>query len=152
MNKGRRIGAIVATTAAAIGMTMTMTTAPASAATKVKGPQPVNQLLSSVDSGKPEWQNVFFKTDKKVCDFKLMVWGNSRVDIGYPGELPKPYTSLYGDSKLRKNEVDYAAFKVTADYDKDRWVILTATITYNYCGKKAPTLAKNTGFLMRVNA
>jgi hypothetical protein len=151
MNKTRRIGAAVAATVAAIGMTMTVATAPASAAKKVKGPQPVSQVLGSVDENSTEWAHVWFKTDAKVCDFKLRVWDGANIDVSYP--KGKSYTSLKNDSKLRKGEVDYASFKLTVgEYAKDTYRLLFATTSFTSCGKKAPTQIKHTSFLVRVDA
>jgi hypothetical protein len=153
MNKGRRIGALVAATVAAIGMTMTVTTAPASAAKKMKGPQPVSQLLSTVNDNTGTWVSVLFKTDVKVCKFKLVVWGNSTVDISYPevNGMTRPYTSLSKNAQLNKNELDYASFKVTTgDVTRTQWSILPATMYYTHCGKKAKLQSKNTAFLLRV--
>jgi hypothetical protein len=153
MNKGRRIGALVAATVAAIGMTMTVTTAPASAAKKVRGPQPVSQLLSTVNDKSATWVDVLFKTDVKVCKFKLVVWGNSKVSISYPevNNMLRPYTSLSKNAQLNKNELDYASFKVTTgDFTRTQWSILPATMYYTNCGKKAKLQSKSTGFLLPV--
>jgi hypothetical protein len=62
MNKGRRIGAIIAATVAAIGMSMTLSTAPAAAAEKPEGPLPVSQLLHRVDHNDSAWVQVSFRT------------------------------------------------------------------------------------------
>jgi hypothetical protein len=148
MNKGRRIGALVAAAVAAVGMTMTVTTAPATAAKKVKGPQPVSQLLQRVDDNEASWVRVWFKTDKKACNFKLMVWDNNRIDVSYP--FGWPYASLRQNATLNKGEVDYAAFKVDVDdYTKDTWQLMYATMTWKWCGtNKVQT--KSTGFLLPV--
>jgi hypothetical protein len=151
MNKGRRINAIVATTAAALGMTMSMTTAPASAATRVKGPQPINALLSVDDNTDNQWVDVRFRTDRKVCKFKLTVWGNSKIDVHYPSG--RRFTSLDRNDTLNRGEVDFASFALDVDdYARDTWVLLPATITYTHCGRWAETQAKTTGFLVRVDS
>jgi hypothetical protein len=148
MNKGRRIGAIVAATVAAIGMTMTVTTAPATAAKKVKGPQPVSQLLQRVDDNEESWVRVWFKTDKRACNFKLMVWDNNRVEVTNPGFAP--FTSLNQNSTLNRGEVDYASFKVDVeDYNRDTWQLMYATMTWKWCGTNR-VQSKSTGFLLPI--
>jgi hypothetical protein len=150
MNKGRRIGALVAAAVAAIGMTMTVATAPATAAKKVKGPQPVSQLLQRVDDNEESWVRVWFKTDKKACNFRLTVWDTSKVDVSYPGGWP--FTSLNQNATLNKNEVDFASFKVDVDdYTRDTWQLLYAQMTWKWCGTNK-WQTKSTGFLLPIDA
>ena len=93
---------------------------------------------------------VWFKTDKKACDFKLMVRDTSKVDVSYPGG--RAYTSLYDDDTLRKGEVDYATFFVkTGDYNRDTWQLLFATMSWKWCGTNR-VQTKSTGFLLPVDA
>jgi hypothetical protein len=150
MNKGRRIGALAAAAVAAIGMTMTVATAPASAAKAAKGPQPVSQLLQRVDENSTETVYVWFKTDRRICNFKLRVWDNSRVDVTHPQGW---YTSLSRDDRLQRNERDYVTFDVkVGDYARDTWQLLYATMSYDNCNRRARTQTKSTGFLLPVNA
>jgi len=149
MNKGRRIAALAATTMTFVGMT-SMVAAPANATTTAKGPKPVSILLDTVDANDPTFVEVSWTTDKKVCDFKLKVWGTDKVTIKYP-ESTKTYSSFSQGSKLKPKQTDYTAFRVTAKYSKDTSVILPATMSYNYCGKHDKTMSKSTGFLLPVN-
>ena len=150
MNKGRRIGALVAATVAAIGMTMTVGTAPAAAAAKKpKGPQPVSQLLHRVDDNENTWVRVWFRTDKKACDFKLRVWDANRVEIYHPMGT---FTSLNDNATLTKGETDFASFRVdVADYKRDTWQLLYATMSWKRCGT-GKLQTKSTGFLLPIDA
>lgn len=149
MNKGRRIGALVAATVAAIGMSMTLSTAPAAAAKKPEGPLPVSQLLHRVDDNDSAWVRVWFRTDKRACDFKLRVEDTSRVDIYHP---MGSFTSLQNNASLSKDEIDYAAFRVdVGNYKKDTWQLLPATISWKWCGT-AKVRTKNTAFLLPIDA
>lgn len=151
MNKTRRIGAVVAATVAATGMAMTVSAAPASAASTVKGPRPVSQVLGTVGENDATWVQVRFATDRKVCDFALRVRGVENVDVTYPSG--RTFTSLNDDDTLRKHEVDHAAFRLsTGDFAADTWRVLHASVSYTHCGPKALTHTKRTRFLVRVDA
>jgi hypothetical protein len=150
MQNVRRIGAFVAATLAALTLT-SVAAAPASAATRPQGPQPVNQLLGSVRNNQTSWVNVWWKTDRTICDAKLVVWGNSRVDVDYPGNTAR-YTAFSHGSTLTRRGTDYTAVKVTPHYNGSSWVLLAATMTYNYCGRHARTESKTTGFLLTVRS
>jgi hypothetical protein len=149
MNKGRRIGAIIAATVAAIGMSMTLSTAPAAAAEKPEGPLPVSQLLHRVDHNDSAWVQVWFRTDKRACDFKLRVRDTGRVGIYHP---KGSFTSLQNNASLSKDEIDYAAFRVdVGNYKKDTWQLLPATISWKWCGT-AKVRTKKTAFLLPIDA
>ena len=147
MRKVRRVAAVAAAAMAFVGLS-SMVAAPATAAKPVKGPQIVNQLLRPVDSGEAEWVNVWLRTDRRVCDVKLWVRDNNRVDVSHPGG--RPYTSLSRNDRLNRGERDYASFRVEADVDRSQWVLIGATLTYDYCGPFARTQFKHTGVVLPV--
>jgi hypothetical protein len=147
MHRIRRIGTVVAATVVALTLT-SVAAAPASAASRPKGPQPVSALVSTVRSNQTSWVSVWWKTDRRVCDAKVVVWGNSRVDIGYPGN--RPYTSFSNGDTLSRRETDYTSFRVTPHVNGSAWVILAATITFNNCDRHARTQSRSTGFLLPV--
>lgn len=148
MNKVRRLSALAAALLAVITVT-SLAAAPASAAQKVKGPEPINQLIA-VQDGKTTWVNVWWKTDRTICDAKLIVWGNPRVDVGYPGN--RGFTSFRNGAVLDRRETDFTSFRVTPHVGNSAWVIMGGTLTYNYCGWHAQTQSKSTGFLLTVRA
>ena len=106
-------------------------------------------MLPTVDAGRNEWISVYFKTDHKVCDFKMRVRG-AQVEILHPNDWD--YTSLNQNSTLRHKEVDYAAFRVNADVDETEWIPLSATITWNDCGADDETREKKTSLVLPVRA
>jgi hypothetical protein len=149
MRMGRRIGAVVAALTAATSLAAGVATA-ASAAPQLRGPEPVTQLLPGVDSGRSEWVSVLWKTDRPVCDFKVMVWGNGNVRIDYPGR--RGYATFARNDSLRRGQTATTTFRVTARYDRSVWAILAANVTYNHCGRQSPTITKSTGLMLPVRA
>ena len=64
MNNSRRIGAIVATATAAVGIAAVTTTAPAAAASR--GPQPVSSWLRGITAHTNSMVNIFWLQGKKL--------------------------------------------------------------------------------------
>jgi hypothetical protein len=149
MNKVRRLGALVTAMLAVLTVT-SLVASPASAARRVKGPEPVNQLIA-VQDGQSSWVRVWWKTDSTICDAKLIIWGNSRVDVGYPFTT-RNYTSFSNGDMLTRRETDFTAFRVTPHIGRSSWILLAGTMTYNSCGWHARTQSKSTGFLLTVRA
>ena len=86
MNKVRRIGAVVTATVAAVGMASVGTVAPAAAARP--GPQPVSTWLRAVRANTGTWINVYWRTDRRICDAEVRFSG-ARVGIeGVAGVRP----------------------------------------------------------------
>jgi hypothetical protein len=148
MGKGRRIAVLGATVAAAFSVASVAAPAPASAADQARGPQPVTSLLPAVDPHDGAWVSVKWRTDRKVCDVKLQVWGNRKVEIDYPSD--RDYTSFSRGDTLRPGRTDYTSFRVTAHYNRPAWALLTATISYDFCGRHAPDMSSTTGFMLPV--
>ena len=146
----RRIGAFLATAVAALGLASVVATTPASAATP-RGPQPVNQWLRPVPAGTPTWVSVWWRTDRRICDARLVVWGGPRVQITYPND--RTYTSFWNGSTLSRRETDYTSFRVTAAGPTLPLLgsaLLRARLIYNDCGRFARTRVTDTGFLLPV--
>jgi hypothetical protein len=146
MNVSRRIGAFVAATVAAVGMVAVAQAVPASAAPK--GPEPVNSLLSTVRADTPTWVNVWWKTDRRACNVKVVAWNSSRVNVDYPSG--RAYTSFSHGATLDRRETDFTAFRVTATYSQGNWALIAAQVYYNDCGRHARTKVKSVGFLLPV--
>jgi hypothetical protein len=136
MNKVRRIGAILAATVAAAGMTSMAVASPASAAPQ--GPRPVSDWLHAVPAHTSTWVNIYWSTDRPVCDAKIRVDGGRHVDVSYPGN--RSYTSFSRDTSLRPGRTDYSAVRVNPDFDRKGVALLRTTITYTSCGWHARTM------------
>jgi hypothetical protein len=150
MKIGRRIGAVVATSAAAVGMASVMA-APATAAPAARGPQVISPWLQTVDSGESEWVSVWLRgVDRRICDVRMAVRGPRNVDIDYPGN--RNYTSLNGGSTLVRGERDRASFRVEANVRRDSRIILSGVVSYNDCGRFSRTQFKRFGLLLPVDA
>ena len=150
MKIARRIGAFVAATVAALGLASVVAPTSASAA-RPHGPHPLNQWLSSVPAGTPTWVNVWWRTDRRICDARLVVWGGSAVAIAYPGG--RSYTSFSNGSTLSRRETDHTSFRVTAAGPTLPLLgsaLLRARLFYNDCGRFARTQVTDTGFLLPV--
>ncbi|GAB2596874.1 hypothetical protein Aab01nite_72310 [Paractinoplanes abujensis] len=164
MSTGRRIGIVAATAAVAMGM-LTVTAPAASAATgpqqaqdlptaqakkKVKGPRPVSRTLKAVDAGESAWVQVKWKTDVKICDAQVTVRDNRHIEVDYPGE--REFTSFSRGDSLKRGRTDFTAFRVEADYDRDSWALITATISYTDCEDDSPTYTRSTDLMLPVRA
>ena len=141
----KALGAVLA---AALSLVSVTTASPASAAPRETGPRPVTQLLPTVQPNRPQGITVRWKTDRRVCDVKIRVWGNRNVRVSYPGR--RDFVTFAEGDDLRPGRTDTTVFRVTAGFDRPVWAILAATITYDHCGRNAPTLTKNTGLLLPV--
>ena len=134
MNKGRRIGAVVAATVAAVGMSSVGMVSPAAA--NERGPRPINTWLHGVRANTPTWVNVLWRTDRRVCDAEVRFSG-ARVEIDYPGR--RNFTSFSRGDSLRPGRLDYTAVRVTPYSNRSGVALLRATITYDNCGPHAYT-------------
>jgi hypothetical protein len=145
----RRISAFLIVTTAALGLAAEVAPSPASAAPS--GPQPVNQWVRPVRAGVPSWVKVWWRTDRRICNARLVVWGDSAAAIAYPGD--RSYTSFSNGSTLSRRETDYTSFRVTATGRTLPLLgsaLLRARLVYNDCGRFARTRAVDTGFLLPV--
>jgi hypothetical protein len=154
MNFGRRIGTLLAGTVAAAGMASALV-APASAAPATgpgpRGPQVDSPRLPSVDAGRWERVNVWFRgTDRPACDFKMVVRDTRQVDVAYPQR--RRYASLNTGSTLARGERDRAIIRVRADVRRDTRAVLAATVSFNNCGPRARTQFKRFGLLLPIDA
>ena len=143
MNVIRRIGTIVAVTVTAVGMLA----APAAAASP-SGPHTVTILRPTVPADTPTWVTVWWRTDQRICDARVVMSHNPRVTVTYPSG--RSYTSFAKDSTLDRGERDYTAIKVTAHYPRGSWALLRGRIHYNDCGPLAQPLLKDVRFLLLV--
>ncbi len=124
--------------------------ATAPVARPVKGPKPINQLIA-VPDGKTTSVKVWWKTDRTICHAKLIVWGNPRVQIGYP-LVTRNFASFNHGPTLVRRDTDFTSFRVTPHVGGSAWVILAGTLTYDYCGRHDRTQSKSTGLLLTVRA
>jgi hypothetical protein len=147
MNKVRRLGALAAALLTVLTVT-SLSAAPASAAERVTGPEAINQLIA-VQDGQTSWVKIWWKTDRTICDAKLIIWGSSSVDIDYPANT-RNFTSFNHGPTLSQRETDFTSFRVRPHVGRSAWIILAGTMTYNYCGWHARTQSKSTGFLLTV--
>ncbi|MBM2618740.1 hypothetical protein JIG36_24585 [Actinoplanes sp. LDG1-06] len=158
MRTGRRIGIVAATAAAVMGLLAVAspasaapaTDAQASAPKQFKGPRVVNQTLATVDANDSQWVRVKWKTDRRVCDAQVVIWANDDVQIDYPSD--RDYTSFSRGDTLNRGRGDYTSFRIQADFDRDAWAILAATITYTDCSRNSDTYTSNTGLVVPVRA
>ncbi|MBU2669574.1 hypothetical protein KOI35_39295 [Actinoplanes bogorensis] len=149
----RTAGIIAATAAAA--MSALVVASPASAAgnapKQFKGPHVVNQMLSTVDANDSQWVRVKWKTDRRICDAQVVIWANDDdVAIDYPSD--REYTSFSRGDTLNRGRGDYTSFRIEADFNKDSWAILAATITYTDCSRNSDTYTSNAGLVVPVRA
>ncbi|MCO8272757.1 hypothetical protein M1L60_19360 [Actinoplanes sp. TRM 88003] len=115
-----------------------------------KGPRPVTRMLQPIDSGESQWVRVRWKTDRRICDVKVVVWGDDEVEINYPGD--REFTSFSRGDSLGKGKTDFTAFRVEADYDRSSWALLEARISFTDCGRNAPARSKDTTLMLPVRS
>ncbi|WP_127504465.1 hypothetical protein [Actinoplanes solisilvae] len=111
-----------------------------------KGPRPVSQVLSAVDAGESAWVRVRWKTDRRVCDVQVVVWGDDDVVIDYPGE--REFTSFSRGDSLGLGRADYTSFRVEANPDGNDFSLLAATISYTDCKRGSPLLTHTSGLML----
>jgi hypothetical protein len=125
--------------------------APASAASPApRGPQVISPWLQRVDAGEAEFVSVWFRgTDRRICDFRMFVRDTRQVDVSYLRN--RPYATLNTGSTLVRGERDRATFRVEANFRRDANAILSATVSYNDCGRHSRTEFKRFGLLLPVD-
>jgi hypothetical protein len=147
MNKSRRIGALVAATAASVGMGTLV--APTVAEAAPRGPQPVSNFVQRVKAHTDTWVSIRWQTDRRICDATVTVNGRN-VDVDYPRNARS--TSFSRGDTLRPGRSDFTAFRVDADFDRSGVALLRATIAYDNCGRRDRTIRKSFGIAMPVVA
>jgi hypothetical protein len=130
--------------------------APASASTASpdshgpRGPQVVSNWLHRVNAGEAESVSVWFRgTDRRICDFKLHVRDTRQVEVSYPRH--RRYASLSNGDTLVRGETDRATFRVEANSRRDASAFLTATVSYNDCGRHSRIQFKRFGLLLPID-
>ncbi|GLY01325.1 hypothetical protein [Actinoplanes sp. NBRC 101535] len=122
---------IVALATAATGL-LAVAAAPAAAAPR--GPQPVSTWLQSVRANTSSWVNIYWRTDRRICDVEVRVRAEqARVD--YPGNA-RSATFSRGDS-LFPGRTDFTRIRVTPFLQRQGVTQLWTTMTYDDCGFKA---------------
>jgi hypothetical protein len=122
--------------AAVLTVTALTTVVPATpAAASVNGPQPITTWTSTVAPHQPTWINVFWATNKKICDARVTVAAD-HVDVLYP-ENTGDYTSFSQSDRLKPHQVDYTAVRLTAHLADRSFVPLAVTMSYHTCGRHA---------------
>jgi hypothetical protein len=128
----------------------TSSSAAADARKKVKGPRPVTRTLQAVDANEPEWVRVRWKTDRRICDARVVVWADDDVEITYPGD--REFTSFSRGDSLGRGGTDFTAIRVEANYDRDSWALLEATISYTDCSRGSRTWSSDTTLMLPVRS
>ena len=147
MTKSRRIGALVAATAATVGMATLV--APTAAEAAARGPQPVSNFVQRVRANTETWVSIRWQTDRRICDAR--VWVNGRnVDVDYPRNART--TSFSRGDSLSPGRTDFTAFRVDANYRRTGVALLRATIQYDNCGRFDRTVRRSFGLAMPVVA
>src|ERR1700754_1342401 len=112
MNKGRQIGVLVASGAAAVGMASVGLSAPGAAVSSA-GPRPVSNWLRTVDANTSSLVAIGWQSTSRICDVRVRVDGGRQVDVRYPGF--RNYTSLSRGTSLGAYRTDYSAIRVYPD-------------------------------------
>jgi hypothetical protein len=135
MNKSRRIGAFVAASAAAMGMSALGMSAPAFAGGHDQGSghgaRPVSSWLRAVHANSSSWVAINWRSSSRVCDVQVRITGGRNVAVGYSGN--RGYGSLSRGSRLGSGQSDYSAIRITPDYDRGGIAVVRATIKYIDC-------------------
>jgi len=152
MGIGRRLAILGATVASAISLAPIATPASASASPRDhdRGLQTLTNVLQPVDPYDPEWVNVRWTTDRKVCHVRVKAYGERDVEVVYPSD--RRYTSFSQGEGLRPGRVDYTSFQVTVRENGPGWEFLRVTVDYDYCHGNSPTLNDAIGFWLPVRA
>ncbi|MCY1144604.1 hypothetical protein OWR29_41960 [Actinoplanes sp. Pm04-4] len=162
MSTGRRIGFAAAVLAASMSIATVVTATPAlavhqaagsdtsDARKRVKGPRPVTRTLQAVEANEPQWVRVRWKTDRRICDARVVVWADDDVEITYPGD--REFTSFSRGDSLGRGGTDFTAIRVEANYDRDSWALLEATISYTDCSRDSRTWSSDTTLMLPVRS
>jgi hypothetical protein len=145
MKISRRL--VAAAAIAAAGLAIVAPAAPASAAPT--GPVPVDGRLTPVKAGTPTWVQMWWTTDVRACDVKVVAWKNSLATFSYPGG--RGYTTLSKDSTLDRGESDFAKIRVDAALGQGNFALVPVQVFYSDCGAKAEAHDKSVGFLLPVH-
>jgi hypothetical protein len=146
MNKGRRIGAVVAAAVAAVGM-MTLGSISAAAAAPA-GPAPVTTWLKPVKANTSTWVNLAWQTNRPACHAKIWVDGGRSVKVAYPSH--RSFTSFSKGDSLSPRRGDVSAFVVTPVFSKPGVAMLRATIEYDNCLPRARKMRSTTALTLPV--
>ena len=131
MNKGQRIGTIIATAVAAGGMATVGLSGPAAAAPQPQGPRPVSNVLRAVRANTPNWVDVVWRTDRPICHAQVRYNGGPRVRIDYAG--PRNYAIFSRGNYLLPGRPDFTRVRVTPYFDRSGIALLRATVQYDNC-------------------
>ncbi|MET3428150.1 hypothetical protein BJ973_007362 [Actinoplanes tereljensis] len=131
-----RMIAAVALAGAAGSVAITLATA-GSASAAGRGPQPVSNRLTTVKANTPSWVNIFWRTDRPVCDVQVSVDGGREVAVAYPG-MRRTTTFTSGDS-LRPGRTAVTPIRVTPMRRDSGVSVLRATVSYTNCDRKSRT-------------
>jgi hypothetical protein len=101
---------------------------PAQAKDSDDGLSLVAPTLAAMLPGQTGWISAIWTANIDVCAVQMTVTGHG-VTISYPTNTAT-HTSLYVNSALAKNNLDYAAFKVAVDPGTTADVSLTVTASY----------------------
>ena len=131
MNKGQRIGTMVAAAVAAMGMATVGLGAPAEAAPQPHGPRPVSNALRAVRANVPTWVDVVWRTDRPICHAQVRYNGGPRVRIDYFGD--RNYATFSRGDYLLPRRPDFTRVRVTPYANRSGIALLRATIQYDNC-------------------
>jgi hypothetical protein len=102
-----------------------------------RGPQPVTTRLAAVKANTASWVNIFWRTDRPVCDAQVQVDGGRQVRVSYPA-LRRTTTFTTGNS-LRPGRTAATPIRVSPMTRNGGIVVLRATMSYTDCGRHART-------------
>jgi hypothetical protein len=139
MNNSRRIGAVVAAAAAAMGMATVGLASPAAASER--GPEPTSTWLRAVRAHTGTWVSIGWSSNRRICDAEVRLDGGRRVDVDYPGN--RRFASFSRGDTLRPGDVDFTRFRVTPDFDRAGVAVLRASIRYDECGRRTHSQVKS---------
>jgi hypothetical protein len=136
MSTIKRMIAAVALAGAAGSVATLAAAGPASAAMP-RGPQPVSNRLTAVKANTASWVNIYWRTNRPVCNAKVAVDGGRQVRVSYPG-LRRTTTFTTGNT-LRPGRTAATPIRVNPIARRSGVVVLRASMSYTDCGRHART-------------
>ncbi|GAA0562300.1 hypothetical protein GCM10010172_51880 [Paractinoplanes ferrugineus] len=102
-----------------------------------RGPQPITNRLTTVTANTPSWVNIFWRTDRPVCNARISVDGGREVAVSY--RRPGRFTAFTTGDTLRPGRTAITQIQVTPMRRVSGLSVLRTTMTYNDCGRHART-------------
>jgi hypothetical protein len=135
MSTIKRMVAAVALAGAAGSVATLAAAGPAAA--MPRGPQVVSNRLTAVKANTTSWVNIYWRTDRPVCNAQVAVDGGRQVRVSYPG-LRHTTTFTTGTS-LRPGRTAATPIRVSPVSRTSSVVVLRASMSYTDCDRHART-------------